>query len=485
MALEFKTCSPENAGIKSENIVRYINELSGRGVCLHSAALFRGGKLIAEGYEKHYSADSVNRMYSVSKSFVSAAVGCLIGEGKLSLDTKVCEHFKDKYEGRQLHPYIAEATVRDLLMMATPFDCTTYSTEDEDWVYTFFNTEPSHRAGRVFNYDTSATLVLDALVERITGLDFTVYLYEKVLKYIGFERAPQCVREPGGVQWGGSGVLCTLRELAAFALLFRNAGRSPAGEQLIPEWYIKEAVTQQICNEESNNYACYKSCGYGYQVWMIPFGWAFFGMGNQLAIYSEEKEVLFVCTSDDQGNGFAREFIFELLEKYILDECEDASCEGGDALEIAPFPDFPLPYASCPCEHCLSFSGKEFSLLPNAHGFEKMTFTVYGNEGEMRFTRCGEEKLLRFGIGHYVDGVFPEIYSGSTINTPSESGYRCTAAAVWAEKDKLVLRCYLIDNYLGNFTANISFKDGGLDIRFTKTAEWFLNEYTGYLSSAD
>ena len=475
--------SPEKQGLKSENIKKYISSLTEKGVCLHSLLIFRNGKLVAEGYEKHFDKDFKHRMYSVSKTFVSAAIGCLIGEGKLSLDDEVYKFFPDKCP-ENLHEYVRQATVRDLLTMSTPFDNTTYEPTDKDWVYTFFNTEPSHRPGRVFNYDTSATLVLDAIVERITGLDFTVYLYEKVLKYIGFDCAPECVRETGGVQWGGSGVLCTSRNLGAFAMLFMNGGKSSDGKQLIPAEYVKEATAMQICNAQSNEGAVFRAQGYGYQIWMTEFGFAFLGMGNQLAICVPEKNILAVTTADDQGNSSARDYIFDLLKKYVIDECyADDESAGNEPVCLDEF--FKIPVLEGTKEKTVQdeISGKAFEICENKNGFEKISFVFSGDEGKMLYRRAGEDKALYFGVNRYVDGVFPEKYSGMTVGIPAGEGYKCTTAAFWTEKDKLVLRCYCIDRYFGNFTANISFKGGTLDINFKKTAEWFLNEYTGYLSS--
>lgn len=466
----------------NENIKKYINEVVERGVCLHSFAMFHHGELVAEGYEKHFGKDFRHRLYSVSKTYTSAAIGCLIDEGKLSLSDKVFTFFTDLCPDN-LHEYIKEATVRDLLMMATPFSETTYRPNDKDWVYTFFNTEPSHRPGRVFNYDTSATLVLCALVKRLTGKDFSVYLYEKVLSKIGYTCAPECVREPGGVQWGGSGIFATTVELGRFADLFVNGGRTRNGQQLISEKYIYDATHPQICNSQSNEYACFRSHGYGYQVWVTSNGFAFLGMGNQLAICVPEKDFVFVCTSDDQGNGFAREYIFDLLNRYVVNEIDENTEFSGitdlsDSLHLA------LPHTFFEGTPDLSFNGVTYKIAENRAGFDNIRFEIKGDEGRIYYQREGKDKVLPFGIDRFVDGEFPEEhYSGMTINTPSEKPYRCSAAARFAEKDKLVIRVYVIDRYFGNITANVSFKGGTLDLKFQSTAEWFLTEYKGYLTS--
>ncbi len=477
----FEYTSPENAGVDSAEVTGFIKDVENMGICFHSFILLRHGKIFAEGYEKHFSKDYKHRLYSVSKTYTSAAIGCLIGEGKLSLDDKVYTFFPDKCPDN-LHPYIKDTTVRHLLMMSTPFDETTYHPEDGDWVYTFFNTKPSHRPGSVFNYDTSGTLILCAIIERITGMDFTKYLYEKVLKYIGYDEAPECVREPAGVQWGGSGVLASSRELAAFALLFMNSGRNKDGVQLIPEDYVNEAIKPQICNLENNECSPFRGRGYGYKIWSTTRGFAFLGMGNQLAICFPEEDILLVCTSDDQGNDYAREYIFDYVESHIVNTCKEGKCEDGSPLLLDGMLHFALPVCP-PVTPDFKANGFTYKMLENKYGFDDITFDISETEGTMTYYRFGKKKVLNFGINCFKDGYFPEDdYSGMTINKP-EGQYKCAAAGIWAEKDKLILRIYIIDRYFGNTTMNISFKDGGLDFKMRSSAEWFLKEYRGYLSS--
>jgi CubicO group peptidase (beta-lactamase class C family) len=141
-------------------------------------------------------------MYSISKSFVSLAIGSLIGEDRLHLDDPVASFFPDKVP-QDLHPWLAQATVRDLLMMATPHSENAYTRHDKDWAWCFFNKQPSHPAGTVFAYDTAATVVLNTIVERISGMPFLEYLRPRLLDPIGFSPTPGVSRHlkgpPGAV----------------------------------------------------------------------------------------------------------------------------------------------------------------------------------------------------------------------------------------------------------------------------------------------
>ena len=169
-------CKPEEVGVSSEWISDYIRTLNDKRKICHSFLMIRHGKVFAEGYWAPFHKDFMHRMYSVSKSFVSAAIGMLADEGQISLDDRIITYFPDQDDGN-VHPLIHEMTIRDMLMMATCHKHNSYGVGDENWLRTFFHphTEPDHPAGTEFRYDTAATYTLDVLVERLTGKTFLEY----------------------------------------------------------------------------------------------------------------------------------------------------------------------------------------------------------------------------------------------------------------------------------------------------------------------
>ncbi len=471
-----KYITEKEAGIIPGSSEKFITELVKRNVNLHSVMLLRHGDVFFSEYQKNFPKDFKHRLYSVSKTYVSASVGVAIGEGYFSLDSKICEFFKDKLPENP-HPYIKNLTVKDCLIMATPFDRTPYRNEHKDWVYDFFNATPTHRGGSIFNYDTGASLVLDDLVKRTTGKDFNEYLYEKVLKYIGYKEIPECVEAPDGVKWGGSGMLCTTEEFARFARLLMKNGKSDDGKQLIPERYVKEMLSKQIGNNEDNARNYFRGYGYGYQTWMIKDGWAMLGMGNQLAFCFPKEDVIFICTGDDQGNLYARNYIIEFLFTYILNQLKEQEEEKTLSLCL------PVPCGNNFSEIQEKINGVKYKLEKNNSGFENVSFDFTDDYCKMTLVTGNDAKEIMFGMGYYREFSFPEKnYSGKRINTPLGRGYRSFAAADWDMPDLLVVKCYAADMYFGVFTLNIRFNENNIDMHFTKTAEWFFNEYEGFLT---
>ena len=74
-------------------ILAFLRELEGRG--LHGFLLTLRGETLAEGYCAPFGAEQMHRLYSVSKSVVSLAIGLLADEGRLSLDDPIVRYFPE------------------------------------------------------------------------------------------------------------------------------------------------------------------------------------------------------------------------------------------------------------------------------------------------------------------------------------------------------------------------------------------------------
>lgn len=471
--------SPEQSGIPSDAVLRFLERVDRERICLHGFLLVRQGQVAAEGYWAPFTPERLHRMYSVSKSFVSLAVGLLIDEGKLSLDDTVISFFPDKLPP-DLHPWLAEATVRDLLMMATPHSENAYTRNDADWAWCFFNKKPSHPAGTVFSYDTAATVVLNTIVERISGMPFLQFMRPRLLDPIGASPNVWCVQTPEGTSWGGSGVQCTLRDLARVALLCLNRGRW-GDRQLISQAYIDAATSQQIDNSASGN------AGYGYQIWREKEnGFSFRGMGSQLALCFPDKDFVFTCIADTQGASDGVDEICDAMRQELLPFLADQALpENQDSLDalrhkisrlqVLPQPgDRTSPLAS-------RISGRWYVLQDNPMGISRTKLTFEPDSVCWHYTNEQGDHELRFGIGACLAGPFPQYnYFGSQIGVCPGMPYQCLASAAWVEPHKLNLLVYITDDYFGTLKMTMAFKGDEIAVFMTKAAEWFLDEYQGF-----
>ncbi|HHV96046.1 MAG TPA: serine hydrolase [Clostridiaceae bacterium] len=474
-----KADCPESLGIPSSAVYNFLERIDRQQTCMHGFLILRKGQIAAEGYWAPYTENSMHRMYSVSKSFVALAIGLMIDEGKLKLDDKVVKFFNDKVP-ENVHSYLADATVRDLLMMASPHSSTSYTRYDDDWAATFFNKQPSHPPGTIFAYDTSATVILNTIVERISGVPFLEYMRDKLLDPIGFSKDAWCIKTPEGTSWGGSGVICTLRDMAKLAYVCLNKGRW-YDKQLISEEYITAATTKQIDNSISGR------DGYGYQIWMEgKNGFAFRGMGSQLALCYPDKDLIFACIADTQGAGPTGEGIVDSFYEEVFYKIQDTplpyDAEGNAKLQekiknlkiLPQRGNLTSPYVD-------RINGKWFTLYENPMKITKMRFIFNGDEGIWEYENATGHHELKFGIGKIIEGPFPEKhYFGEQIRKPWGRCYNSLSSAAWVEEHKLNMLVYITDIYLGTLKATFAFKGNEISIFMTKVAEWFLDEYMGF-----
>ncbi len=491
----FNTLSPEKAGIKSENVIAFMDGLERFGINLHSFILMKGNDIFAEGYRKPFKKDELHRMYSVSKTFAAMAIGILIGDGVVDINAPIIKYFPE-YDKEDVHPNIRNMTIEHILKMTTCFPYgSTYSAvaspdKVPDWLDTFFCCKTTHPSGTIYNYDSSASYMLAVLVERITGKPFMELLKDRALCKIGGSKDMRCLKAPGGHSWASSAVLCSTRDLARLARLTMLKGEWD-GEQLLPRDFVEKATTSQVDDDQTGFPDAFHGRGYGYQIWMTMEGsYSFIGMGEQLAVCMPDKDLLFVCTSDHQGlEGIARQTIYIELMHHIKDNlCECSLDENGDAykklLHKCENLEYPLYKGAHHSDVFDKYNGKTFILNENTMGISEICFTVDNDgNGRIDYINTNGSKTVKFGIGKAVIDVFPEdSYSGDTLGVPSGRNFRSIASGAFTDERTLHIKCDVIDDYFGNLNIIAIFDNDVLSLYMKPNAQMFLGEYRGFTS---
>ncbi|MCL1801238.1 MAG: beta-lactamase family protein, partial [Promicromonosporaceae bacterium] len=143
---------------------------------LHSIAIAQGDHNLIEAYFAPIGPDSLQRMFSITKSFTAAAILLLVADGQIRLSDPIINYFPE-YAPVSSHQWLSALTIRDLLTMRTQHRVTPYKSNPErNWVENYLATEPTQPPGQLFNYDTGASHVLGALVEKLTGKSILNFL---------------------------------------------------------------------------------------------------------------------------------------------------------------------------------------------------------------------------------------------------------------------------------------------------------------------
>ena len=472
--------SPESQGVPSEAILSFMDELELNNLNMHSFMLIRNGKVLAECYWPFFNAEKKHRMYSVSKSFTSVAIGMMIDEGRISLDDRVADFFTE-YLPDDPHPYILQATVRHLLMMSTFNPSTSYNQYSPDWVATFFqDTREKTEPGSRFSYDTAATVVLCAIVEKLNGKPLLEYM-RPVLDEIGISEDIWCVKSPDGRSWTGSGIICTTRDFARFGLLCLNRGEWN-GKQLISREYMEAATSYQIDNSE-RGVGTELGFGYGYQFWCLrDGGFACYGMGAQLALCLPSQNLLLITTADNQAIRNGIEPIIEAFFK-LARKIEKTKLPNNKALqkkleEKISTVSNPLPVGSKTTTNATKYSGVRYAMNDNGMGIKWMNVDIAPEKCIFHYENNAGEHSMIIGMGEYIFQKFPEKYYGAQIGT-KDTNYDSIAAAAWQDENTLSGIIYAIDDYLGSIHFTLSFSNDKLLVTMKKTAEWFFDAYQG------
>lgn len=483
----FQNVTPESVGISSEKVLKFIKTLDDYNFCTHSFIMARGKDIFAEGYYAPFTKEFKHRMYSVSKSFVSVAVGLAVEDGLLSLDDKMVKFFPE-YINENTNDLLGSMTIREMLTMETCMGKQTnwFKSGTKDRCEVFFREHADRVAGTIFTYDSPSSFMLNVIVEKLTRKPFLEYLKERFLIKGGFSEDAYCIKCPGGYSFGDSGVMCTARDLLVFARFVMDNGKID-GVSYMNEDYLIQATKKQVSNGHDGA-VTYNSYGYGYQIWKAPNdGFAFVGMGDQFAICDREKDFIFIINSDNQGHSPAtRAVLYHMLYNTIVNNLSDPLEENAVEYEklnkyIHDLKLFSLkgnifsPYAE-------EINGRTYKLDENQMGMEYVHFDLNGDNGVLTYKNAQGVKKLPFGFGHNVFSKFPQENYSDLVATVPEPGnlYDCAVSADWPEERKLRIKVQIIDKYFGNMSMEFGFKDDRVGIFMAKTAEAFLEEYHGY-----
>ncbi len=261
---EMERSTPEAEGVSSTAIEKWIDACERELDALHGFVIVRHGKVIAEGWWSPFSADRTHMLYSHSKSFTSTAIGFLVDDGKLDLDESVLEIFPEKAPAEPIGK-IGRLRVRDLLTMTTGMPYTDAERKEigGDWVKLFLANEVRDQPGTKYRYDSCATHMLAAIVEKKSGMKMMDFLRTRLFDEIGITSA-WTTYSPTGIPCGGWGMNMTTRELARFGQLYLQEGRWGARQLLSKKW-VRHATGYQTSTQRPGDGDW--SQGYGFQFW--------------------------------------------------------------------------------------------------------------------------------------------------------------------------------------------------------------------------
>lgn len=458
---------PEQAGVYSEGISNFIACIRKNTINLHGFMLLRYGKVAAEGYYKPFGRNEKHRIYSISKSITSTAVGLAIDEGRLSLDDRIIDIFPQYVKG-SVHKYSENMTVRHLLIMSTVHQVPT-SEYSEDWIAEFINTKPDRYPGTVFAYDTTGTNILCAIVQQVTGITVHQYLKSRVFDKIGMKEIEWDMR-PGSINNGGSGISCTLEDIARFGQLYLQKGVWN-GEQIVPKQWIDISTAKHI--DTSNfSFLLEGRNGYGFQFWRSRNNsFMSFGAGGQFILVLPEKNIVFVTLGNTMQRGDEHQLILEAFWEHIYPRVAEVSTAGESYTKLQEELNnlsFSLPQGKNKSHWCPELHDRSLKLDMNDYGYASCQFIFNRDESKLRFVTVENEMLeVNFGIENWITGREPF------------GNKKCVSAAVWVDNNTLMISIQTLD-YTQSYLLTCTFNQRYFTIQVMPAGE--LDKHRGFLN---
>ncbi|WP_242634607.1 serine hydrolase domain-containing protein [Bacillus timonensis] len=261
---------------KTEDVDKFVtNYLERNGLPGASIVVVKDGKSV---YEKGYGHDSegqpltensLMRIGSASKSFTAFAVLQLVDEGKIQLDDPLINYLPEvKLDDSRWK----EVTVRQALshtsgipnpVIVPPANNVKAGVERmNDW-------KLQSNPGEKYYYSNGNYWLLALLVEKVSGMEFSQYLKQKVFSPLGMNDSITTVNSgdvvkglPKGyvtaygtaIPWteleamnmGAGSIISTAADMGKWLSMQTNEGRTKTGKQLLSKKLLEESYSPQL-----------------------------------------------------------------------------------------------------------------------------------------------------------------------------------------------------------------------------------------------
>jgi CubicO group peptidase (beta-lactamase class C family) len=467
MTTSLPRSTPESQGVPSRVILELLEDAQRKNIELHSIMILRHGSVIAEGWWKPYAPERLHTLFSLSKSFTSSAIGFAVNEGLLTEDDTVISFFPDDLP-LEVSPNLARMRVRDLLSMSSGHADDTLGPQiwqrPGNWVRTILKQPVPFEPGTHFVYNTGATFMLSAIIQKVTGQNLLAYLEPRLLQPLGIEGATW-ESNPDGIAFGGFGMNARSEDIAKFGQLYLQKGVWNE-RQILPESWIDQATSTHIDNgDHSSNSGLGNDwgVGYGYQFWRCRHG-AYRGDGafGQYCVVMPDQDAVIVMTAGMADMAAGLNLVWDhllpnmhasKLEENLADQAELSSALA--SLE--------MPMANNTSSPNVLFE-QEFIVAENPYGLEKFAFKKTTDDIQL---------IIRDALGtHHLECAFGDWKANETrfdhVTTFGHDLPRKVAGnAAWLESDLLEVRlCY----FETSFSYTMRFKFSGENLQIESNA---------------
>ncbi len=219
-------------------------------VLKEKAPMYDAAVITDDGIEYWHNENSnfANNGHSVTKFFISSAIGALVTEGKIKISDKITDFFTNEEIGDNIDKGWYGVTVEHALQHKTGLLSVPYGVDEdkhieligEDFLKYVFSINIDAKPGTEYKYTDADYYLLGRVIEKAAGMTAYEYIREKIAKPLGFKQWGMILC-PMGHTIGGGGLYSRSDDNAKLGFLWANKGKY-GNNEIISYDYIKAAM---------------------------------------------------------------------------------------------------------------------------------------------------------------------------------------------------------------------------------------------------
>ena len=278
-----------------------------------SVLVQRNNAVIFEYYRNKKMKEKQHKIYSVTKSILSALIGIAIDKGYIeNVNTPIINFFPEFNKDKENQ----KITIKHLLTMTSGLHWPGNSgmIPSKNWVNFVLQQAIDNPPGNEMVYSCGSSQLLSAILQKTTGLNTEVFAKKHLFTPLGITDY-KWNRDAQGIAIGGFGLTMKTADMLKIGTLYLNNGRWKS-KQIVPNHWIEESTSPKVKSNDTFSYA--------YHWWNKQFD-------NQLGriIFAYGREGQYIIVAPD----------YQLVTVFI------SSIKDETTRPLNYFKDYLMPYA--------------------------------------------------------------------------------------------------------------------------------------------
>jgi hypothetical protein len=344
----------------------------------------------------------------------------------------------------------------------------------DSWVKTFLHQPVEREPGTYFLYNTGATYVLSAILQRLTGQPLIQYLRPRFFDPLGIV-GEDWETDPEGINTGGYGLRVKTEDIAKFGQFYLQKGLWNGKKILSADW-IAQATSAQIVSSSSNPTRPREeddwAQGYGFQFWRCrPGGYRADGAFGQFSMVMPEYDAVIAIT----GESFSMQKSMDLVWSHLLPAMNKtkASLPVNTAhekvlkgklnnLRLEP----PMQRSTSPVARVVS--GKKFILETNEFQAESVQLNFRSDACIFSVSGLQSQQQVTCGINKWIEQENDNKKIPFPVAGRMDVGTSIAGSATWMDDHTLLMTWRLTESCHTNLLTFV-FTDNNVVIKFNSS----------------